>query len=393
MKNNIPKIRFKEFAGEWEEKKLGGIASFKNGKAHEQDISNNGKFIVINSKFISSSGAIRKHSDKQICPVIADDIVMVMSDVPNGRAIAKCFLIDEDNKYTLNQRICALTAKKNVANSEFLNLRVNRNHYFLKFDNGVSQTNLRRDDVLDLKIFAPTLHEQRKIAGFLGAVDGKVEKLEQKKKAFEGFKKGIMQKIFSQRIRFEDENDQDYPDWQEKKLGEIGRIITGKTPSTSSSDYWGGDILFVTPTDITEGIKYQNYSERKVCGESKNILPAGSILYTCIASIGKISLSSVPCITNQQINALIPSKENCGEFIYYLLPYLTPKIKATQANTTLPIINKTEFSNMKITIPKTEEQEKIARFLTEIDNKIDLINNQLEQTRLFKKSLLQRMFV
>lgn len=169
QKNKIikPKLRFKEFTDEWQVKTLGDLVTFKNGKPHEQDIDSEGKFVVINSKFISTSGRVKKYVNKQIEPVNKDDIVMVMSDVPNGKAIAKCFLVDESSKYTLNQRICALIATGNNS-SRFIFYKVDRNNYYLGFDNGVSQTNLRKDEVLDCPILAPNPAEQEKIAQFMG---------------------------------------------------------------------------------------------------------------------------------------------------------------------------------------------------------------------------------
>jgi len=131
---------------DWEVKKLGEIADFSNGKAHENFISDDGKYIVANSKFISSEGEVIKYSDHCFCLASIGEILMVMSDVPNGKAIAKCFLVDRNEKYTVNQRICSLRAK--IVDSRFLFYKLNRNPYYLTFDDGVKQTNLRKEDVL-----------------------------------------------------------------------------------------------------------------------------------------------------------------------------------------------------------------------------------------------------
>jgi len=98
----------------WEVKRLGEIAHFENGKAHEQFIDEQGDFIVVNSKFISTEGRVRKHSNKNIFPLKKGDIAIVMSDIPKGKALAKCFLIDKENKYTLNQRIGGITANEDT---------------------------------------------------------------------------------------------------------------------------------------------------------------------------------------------------------------------------------------------------------------------------------------
>lgn len=144
------------------------IVNFCNGKGHEKDISAEGKYIVVNSKFISTNGDVKKYSHNQICPLYEDDILMVMSDLPNGRALAKCFLVDENDKYTLNQRIGALTIKdKNCVQTRYLFYILSRNSQLLRFDNGVDQTNLKKDDILNILIPVPSLEEQERIVSIL----------------------------------------------------------------------------------------------------------------------------------------------------------------------------------------------------------------------------------
>ena len=123
------------------------------------------------------------------------------------------------------------------------------------------------------------------------------------------------------------------------------------------------------------------------------LLPAKSIIFTCIASIGKMSLSVYPCITNQQINSIIPYANFDNEFIYYSLLEIADYIKSTPSANAVPIINKTEFSKFIIPIPSLPEQIKIALFLSEIDAKIAMTTLQIEQAEKWKKGLLQGMFV
>src|SRR5690554_4120039 len=180
----VPKVRFPEFedVGEWEETTLEQVADYENGKAHEKDIDENGDYIVVNSKFISTEGETVKYSDTAFCPANLGDILMVLSDVPNGKAIAKCFYVDEENRYSVNQRICRITATD--CDSRFLFYIMDRNAYFLSFDDGVKQTNLRKSDVLEFPFRIPTDPvEQTKIASCLSAVDELItaqqEKIEQ----------------------------------------------------------------------------------------------------------------------------------------------------------------------------------------------------------------------
>jgi type I restriction enzyme S subunit len=192
-------IRFRDDKGhnflDWQEKRLGDIAYFRNGKAHEKEINKEGKYVVVNSKFISSEGKVQKRVQYQICPLHKSDVVMVMSDVPRGKALAKCYSIEIDGLYTLNQRICALTSTKN--SNKFIFYRINRNTYFLKFDSGVGQTNLRKDDIKNCPIIIPeTKAEQQKIATFLTNIDKKIEATQSQLSQTQIFKKGLLQQMF-----------------------------------------------------------------------------------------------------------------------------------------------------------------------------------------------------
>ena len=149
-------------------KNLDEIANFMNGKGHEKDIHEFGEYIVVNSKFISSDGQVAKYTNNQICPLYNDDILIVMSDLPNGKALAKTFFVEEDNKYSLNQRIGRLSAKdKSQVLPKFLYYFLNRNSQLTKFDNGTDQTNLRKDQILGVKIPIISVERQKRIVEIL----------------------------------------------------------------------------------------------------------------------------------------------------------------------------------------------------------------------------------
>lgn len=150
---------------------LGEIAIFLNGKAHENDIVAFGKYEVVNAKFISTRGGVCKYSDKQITPVYVDDVLMAMSDLPNGLTLAKCFIVDKNDKYTLNQRVCALTFDNEKVLPRFMFYLLNRNRGLLKYDNGTDQTNLKKDQILDLMVSVPSLAEQARIVDILDKFD------------------------------------------------------------------------------------------------------------------------------------------------------------------------------------------------------------------------------
>ena len=158
--SDVPEIRFTGFTDTWEQRKLIEVAKYRNGKAHEKEIDEEGKYIVVNSKFISSNGQIKKYCGSLIAPLLKSEIAFVLSDVPNGRALAKTFLVDKDNTYSLNQRIAGVTPIKNI-DSIFLSLTMNRNEYFLRFDSRVGQTNLDKESVENFKANYPSYKEQQ----------------------------------------------------------------------------------------------------------------------------------------------------------------------------------------------------------------------------------------
>jgi len=193
----VPKLRFKEFenSGEWEETTLTHVADYENGKAHEQDITDDGDYIVVNSKFISSDGEVKKFTNTAFCPAQKGDILMVLSDVPNGKAIAKCFLVEEEDRYTVNQRVCRITPRN--LNSKILYYLLNRNPFFLAFDDGVKQTNLRKEDVLNCPLLIPSdPKEQQKVADTLSSIDDLINAQSQKIETLKLHKKGLLQGLF-----------------------------------------------------------------------------------------------------------------------------------------------------------------------------------------------------
>lgn len=168
LPNQVDNVLHKDIT--WEQRKLGDVAKYRNGRAHENDISEQGKFIVVNSKFVSTNGKVRKFSNKQIEPLFNNEIAFVLSDVPNGRAIARTFLVDKNDKYTLNQRIAGITPIEGVC-PYFLHILMNRNKYFLQFDDGAKQTNLSVTDVMEFAEYYPSSGEQQQIGVLFQQLD------------------------------------------------------------------------------------------------------------------------------------------------------------------------------------------------------------------------------
>ncbi len=169
-------------------------------------------------------------------------------------------------------------------------------------------------------------------------------------------------------------------EWRKVKLGDIGEIITGKTPSTKKSDDLGNDYLFLTPKDMTgEKNKYKTERNVSIKIAQKNnqlILKKNSICISCIGSdMGKVCIVKKISLTNQQINSITNVKEDFNyEFIYYKLSMMKEYFKTIAGGTTIPILNKNDFSKIKILIPEIGIQKKITKILSDIDSKIELNN-------------------
>lgn len=183
-------------------------------------------------------------------------------------------------------------------------------------------------------------------------------------------------------------------DWEERKLGELGEIMTGSTPSTSNSEYYSEDgIPWVTPTDINS----QTISDtpRKLSEEGMKVgrvVPANTILCTCIASIGKNTLLTVKGSFNQQINCLTPNEYNDAYFLLTESVFWSNIMKRMAAAGTMQIVNKTEFSELTTMVPKLEEQKKIGQYFRALDHLITLHQRKLDKLGSIKKSYLSEMF-
>ncbi|MHB0851981.1 restriction endonuclease subunit S [Stutzerimonas nitrititolerans] len=159
----------------WSLKRLGDIVAFAQGKAHEPYIDDDGDYICVNSRFVSTAGKTFKNCAVNLTPASLNDILMVMSDLPNGRALARAYYVRDNGKYAVNQRVCRITAKK--ADSSFLFYLLDRHSGLMQNDDGVHQTHLSNDDFLKLKLHLPSLSEQSQIARFLDHETARIDAL------------------------------------------------------------------------------------------------------------------------------------------------------------------------------------------------------------------------
>lgn len=177
-------------------------------------------------------------------------------------------------------------------------------------------------------------------------------------------------------------------EWKNCKISDLGKIITGKTPKTTIKENYGGDFPFLSPSD-NMGQKHISKTAKTltILGKNevkKSIIPCGSVCVSCIGSdLGKVVISGREMVTNQQINSIIPNKENDGDFIYYLMSIVGKELNfLSKTSTAIPIVNKSTFSNTNIRIPvNLSDQRKIAGILSALDSKIEnnnKINANLE---------------
>ena len=257
--------------------------------------------------------------------------------------------------------------------------------------------NISYEDYTNIKLNLPRYEEQEKIAAFLTLIDKKIEKQKELVELLKKYKRGLLSQIFSQKLRFKDENGNNYPDWEEKRLGDICTIIGGGTPDTNNDKYWGDDINWFTPTEIIK--KYVDCSNRKISNlgllkSSAKILPIGTVLLTTRATLGEMSILQIEATTNQGFQSLIPNKNLVtSEFIYYCQPIIKYFCYKYANGSTFLEISKQTLAKLKLMIPNEGEQNKISDFLSKFDDKIQQEECLLNNVQTYKKGLLQQMFI
>jgi type I restriction enzyme, S subunit len=263
---------------------------------------------------------------------------------------------------------------------------------------GSSISNVYNSDLKTLEITLPSFLEQTKIANFLTAIDEKIQALKQKKTLLEQYKKGIMQQIFSQELRFKNDDGSDFDDWEEKSLGEISNIKRGASPRPISDKKWFSNISsigWVRISDVTKSNKFLNKTEQYLSDEGvkkSRFLEKGNLIMSICATIGKPIYTNIPvCIHDGFV--VFDDIQADREYVYYYLDFIQDKWyqygqPGSQVNLNTEIV-----SNEIINFPSISEQKKIANFLTAIDEKIEKASQQITATETYKKGLLQQMFI
>ena len=186
----------------WEWTRLDAVSCFRNGKAHEQHFNPNGKFALVNARLVSTGGVVSRRCDVALTPLFCDEIALVMSDVPNGRALSRAFLVPRDGQFTLNQRVAGITPRGNVV-PLFLARVLDRNASLLAYDNGHRQTHLRKDAIRECPIALPPVDEQLEISHRLEMQLEKLDalklELEQSKEAGQLLMKSKLANVFKKK--------------------------------------------------------------------------------------------------------------------------------------------------------------------------------------------------
>ena len=238
--------------------------------------------------------------------------------------------------------------------------------------------NITPADYFETVLTVPSdVKEQHQIGTFFARLDSLITLHQRKLDKLHKVKRSLLERMFPRNganvpeIRFSGFTDA----WEQRKLGELGTITTGSTPSTAIPDYYSDDgIVWVTPTDICENITFESARKLSDLGQQVGrVVPKNTILVTCIASIGKNTMLGNAGSFNQQINGLTPNENECDP--YFLLTesaLWSAKMKSSAAAGTMQIVNRTEFSELKTWLPSLIEQQAISDFFRQLDNLITL---------------------
>jgi len=403
MEKQIPKLRFPEFRGEWEKKKLGEVAKFSKGKGiSKSQISEDGINECIRyGELYTRYGEIIDNVFSKTNVELNKSVVSESNDV----------IIPASGETQIDIATASCVIKAGVILGGDLNIiKTNNNGIFLSYylnnkkkleianlAQGISVVHIYSSQLALLTLNFPTLPEQTKIANFLTAVDEKLTALKQKKTLLEHYKKGVMQQIFSQELRFKDENGTDFEDWEEKKLGEC-LAIQGGYPFKSSLFKQNGISKVIRIGDITPTIKLDKFSgvNSTEAPNNKYVVKKDDFLMALsgatFGKVGKVIDEGFGYI-NQRV-ATFRTLQNL-EYFFQLVQSENFKsyIISIPTASAQPNISNDDIGNYSSFIPSLAEQTKIANFLSAIDEKIGLCSVQIEKMGVWKKGLLQGMFV
>jgi type I restriction enzyme S subunit len=390
---NVPQLRFQEFDGIWNNTKLGEAFTIFNGYAFASSSSvDEGVLWVkiadvgiqeMKSNNLSHLPISLKEKHKKFILKKGDFVVALTRPILNGK-----LKIAQINSFfdgaLLNQRVGKIISNNSHS---FIYSLLQKTDLIKSIENNIAGSdppNLSPNEINSIKIAIPSLPEQQKIASFLSAVDEKIQQLSRKKELLEQYKKGLMQQLFSGKLRFKDENGNYYADWEERKLGLITNIKKGKQLNKVELTETGEYLC------INGGISPSGYTDTFNTLENTITISEGG------NSCGFINFFRCKFWSgghNYTIEIINP-EETDNDFMFQILKQNQLEIMSLRVGSGLPNIQKKDLFAYPINLPSSlKEQKKIAAFLSGIDVKIESVNQQITQTQSFKKGLLQQMFV
>ena len=377
---NVPELRFPGFEGEWEEKKLGDLIKVNSGKDY-------------------------KHLEKGDIPVYGTGGYMTSVSEP----LSEIDAVGIGRKGTINKpylleapfwtvdTLFYCTPKKETDILFILSLF--RKINWKVYDESTGVPSLSKQTINKINRFVPSNKEQQKIGEFFIKLDRQIELEEQKLELLQQQKKGYMQKIFSQELRFKDENGNDYPNWEEKKIEDIAsQVYGGGTPNTKIKEFWNGDIPWIQSSDVKVNdliLRQCNkfISKNSIELSSAKLIPANSIAIVTRVGVGKLCLVEFDYATSQDFLSLSSLKYDKLYSLYSLL-YTMKKISANLQGTSIKGITKKELLDSIIKIPHNlEEQQKIGDVFYKIDKYISFNKCKIEILKSLKQGLLQKIFI
>ena len=376
----IPQLRFPEFDGVWESRLLKDAVKINPRSGELPD-----EFIYIDLESVKKGYLIKETQINKIGAPSRAQRLLNKNDV-----IFQTVRPYQKNNYffNLDGDYVASTgyAQLRVLNSpEFLYQALHTDRFVydvMARSTGTSYPAINSTDLSKIKLNLPTKPEQQKIAAFLTAVDNKIEQLSKKQELLGEYKKGLMQQIFSQAIRFKADDGSEFPDWEEKKLGGVGRIRKGsqlnKSELTDTGDY----------PAINGGINPSGYTDKWNTGKNTITISEGGNSCGYINFITSKFWSGGHCYSIEELKGDVLNR-----FLFQYLKFNEHLIMRLRVGSGLPNIQKGEINNFKVNLPSLEEQTKIANLLSSIDSKIEQVGKQLRESKQFKKALLQQMFV
>lgn len=403
---DIPAIRFKGFSDTWEQRKVTEIGKIYIGlvTTMTKHYTDEGTLLIRNSdikdgKFEFGDNPIyleKTFAEKNETRMhqIGDVITVHTGDVGTSAVIT------ENEAKSIGFATIVTRPNPKIIDSNYLCSFLNTDKHkkwAVSISTGDGRTNYNLGDYFELVVPVPSIAEQKKIASYIQKLNRLITLHQRKYDKLTNVKKSMLEKMFPQNgsnvpeIRFKGFTEA----WEQRKLGELGEIMTGATPSTSKPEYYSEDgIPWVTPTDIN-ALTISD-TPRKLSEEGMRIgrvVPANTILCTCIASIGKNALLTVKGSFNQQINSLTPNTKNDAYFLLTESELWSDKMKRMAASGTMQIVNKSEFAALTTMVPSIDEQKKLGTCFSNLDNLITLHQRELEKLKNLKKACLEKMFV